>query len=85
MNFRIIVARAAEKSLRKRISPQHAERVRQAIEDLSTNRYLTNSIGLQGCSGRRIRVGYYRIIYEVDEDQQLITILQVGHSRDVYR
>lgn len=85
MNFRIIVARAAEKSLRKRISPQHAERVRQAIEDLATNRYPTTSIGLQGRSGRRIRVGDYRVIYFIDEDQQLITILQVGHRRDVYR
>jgi len=33
----------------------------------------------------RIRVGDYRIVYEVDHDAILITIHYICHRRDVYR
>ena len=85
MTVRIIVNRAADKSLRRRIAPQHAERVRQTIDQLSVDPYPPNSLKLRGRSGWRLRVGDYRIIYEVDEDERSITILQAGHRRDIYR
>ena len=33
----------------------------------------------------RVRVGDYRIIYEIDEENSLIVILKVGHRKDVYK
>lgn len=33
----------------------------------------------------RIRVGTYRIIYDVDDDQQLVIVLAVLHRREAYR
>lgn len=33
----------------------------------------------------RIRVGDYRIIYDVDDDQRLVVILMVMHRREAYR
>jgi mRNA interferase RelE/StbE len=41
---------------------------------------------LQGGSGLlRVRVGAYRMIYQVDDAQQVVTIARVRHRRDVYR
>lgn len=40
---------------------------------------------LSGRDGWRIRVGDYRVIYEIDDPQQTVTVLHVGHRRDVYR
>ena len=40
---------------------------------------------LTGRDGWRIRVGDYRVIYEIDDVHQTITILHIGHRRDVYR
>jgi mRNA-degrading endonuclease RelE of RelBE toxin-antitoxin system len=31
------------------------------------------------------RRGPYRIIYELDEEQQLVRVVAIGHRRDVYR
>jgi mRNA interferase RelE/StbE len=31
------------------------------------------------------RVGAYRVLYEIDEDARLITVLDVDHRGDVYR
>jgi len=35
--------------------------------------------------GWRIRIGDYRVIYEITDNQLLVTVIQVGNRRDVYR
>jgi len=57
------------------------ENVLQALADDSRPR---NSRTLRGKEGRHIRVGEYRVIYDVDDDRRVVKILQVGHRREVY-
>ncbi|MEW6033968.1 MAG: type II toxin-antitoxin system RelE/ParE family toxin [Chloroflexota bacterium] len=33
----------------------------------------------------RIRRGDYRIIYAIDDNQQLVTVVRIGHRREIYR
>ena len=33
----------------------------------------------------RIRQGDYRIIYSIDDNQQLVTVVRIGHRKEVYR
>ena len=33
----------------------------------------------------RIRVGDYRILYQVDDERRLVRIAAVGHRGDIYR
>jgi mRNA interferase RelE/StbE len=33
----------------------------------------------------RIRVGFYRMIYQIDDGVLRVLVLRVGHRRDVYR
>lgn len=33
----------------------------------------------------RTRVGEYRIVYEIEDKQLLVWIIDVGHRRDIYR
>ncbi|MEW6001891.1 MAG: type II toxin-antitoxin system RelE/ParE family toxin [Nitrospirota bacterium] len=40
---------------------------------------------LKGEDRYRLRVGDYRVVYSVDEDQKTITLYRVRHRRDVYR
>jgi len=40
---------------------------------------------LRNRSGYRVRVGDYRILYEVDEGTVVILVVMIGHRRDVYR
>ncbi len=40
---------------------------------------------LKGENTRRLRIGSYRIIYDVDEKDKFITIYRVRHRKDVYR
>jgi mRNA interferase RelE/StbE len=33
----------------------------------------------------RIRQGDYRIVYGIDDNQQLVIIVRIGHRREIYR
>ncbi|MGH7845925.1 MAG: type II toxin-antitoxin system RelE family toxin [Candidatus Binatia bacterium] len=34
---------------------------------------------------RRIRIGDYRVIYEIDDRRRLIKVMRIRHQREVYR
>lgn len=83
--YRVEIARPAEKTLFK--FPENIlKKVLQVIEGLAMNPY---PIGCKKLSGElntfRIRIGDYRIIYEVFDKIVLIKILKIGHRKDVYR
>jgi mRNA interferase RelE/StbE len=40
---------------------------------------------LTGRDGWRIRIGDYRVIYEINDAALSLTVLHVGHRREVYR
>ena len=60
-------------------------RIKAAIEALRENPRPTGCSKLAGREGWRIRVGNYRVIYEIDDAAGSVVILHVGHRRDVYR
>jgi mRNA-degrading endonuclease RelE of RelBE toxin-antitoxin system len=51
--------------------------------DYQTLRVSENPKGLS--EGWRVRVGGYRILYQVDDDAQTVTIVRVKGRREVYR
>ena len=56
------------------------------IEGLESTPIPKNSVKLSNAERfYRIRVGDYRIVYEVDHDAKLITIHYIRHRREVYR
>jgi mRNA interferase RelE/StbE len=83
--YRVVVERSAEKDL-KRLSPEIRARAATAIRDLAKNPRPTGSRKLAGTADDwRIRVGDYRIIYEIADEVRIIRINRVRHRSDVYR
>ena len=57
-----------------------------AIEELAIDPRPPGCIQLKGGSGEyRVRVGDYRIIYEVQDGELIVLVLRLGHRREVYR
>jgi mRNA interferase RelE/StbE len=82
--YSILILRRAQKDLSS--LPEEAyTRVRDAIRVLSEEPRPEGSRKLTARPGWRIRIGAYRVIYEIDDTNHLITILHIGHRRDVYR
>ena len=40
---------------------------------------------LRGRDDYRLRVGVYRVLYEIDDENRIITVFRVRHRREVYR
>ena len=76
---------SVEKDLR-RLPKQLVSRVFERIEGLQSEPLPRQAIKLSGTERLyRIRVGDYRIVYEVDTQAKRITVFYVRHRREVYR
>jgi mRNA interferase RelE/StbE len=84
--YRIEILAAATKQLRA-IPHADAKRIAQRIDALA---HTPRPDGVTKLSGNlaaywRLRVGQYRIIYEIRDDTLIVTVVTVGNRRDVYR
>ncbi|MGD0129068.1 MAG: type II toxin-antitoxin system RelE/ParE family toxin [Terriglobia bacterium] len=61
------------------------ERVRDSIRDLAEDQRPRGCLKLTGRQGWRTRVGDYRVVYEIDDQQHTVSVLHVDHRREVYR
>lgn len=88
MQYSITYAKSAAKALKK-IHPTERKRILKAItgqNGLVVNPRPREAIQLTGGHGEyRIKVGNYRIIYEIEDDCLVILVLRIGHRREVYR
>ncbi len=84
MTYTVVFLRRAQKELQD-IRGSDFEAIAQAIAALSANPRPPGCIKLTGRDGWRIRVGNFRVIYEINDGQLLVTVVQIGDRRDVYR
>lgn len=84
-SFKIVWKKSASKELRK-LNPKYIVSILKHVEDLSINPHPPGSKKLTGSDKTyRIRVGYYRIIYEVESNKLIIQIIRIRHRKDVYK
>lgn len=85
MTYRVEVASAAAKQLRA-LDPPVRRRLLHAVASLGVD---PRPAGVKKLSGEdnawRVRVGDYRIIYEIHDDELLVVIFRAAHRRQVYR
>jgi mRNA interferase RelE/StbE len=83
MIYCIDLLRSAQKQLR-RIPDKYQDRIISAIKSLAENPRPKSCIKLSARPAWRIRMGDYRIIYEINDEQTYILIIAIGHRREVY-
>jgi mRNA interferase RelE/StbE len=84
-SYRLEWRRSATKDLRH-IAAADLPRIIGAVEALADNPFPPGNIKLSGSErSYRIRVGDYRILYDVFSGSLLIEIVKVGHRKDVYK
>ena len=83
-SYSIGLTRSAERDLRK-ISKSHIPVLVRRIRALGQNPRPSGLILLRGQNRYyRIRQGDYRIVYEVNDTGHLVTVIKIGHRREVY-
>lgn len=84
-SFSIKWKSSAKKELKK-IDKTEISKILSEIEKLSQEPYPTNHKKLLGTEHiYRIRVGNYRVIYSVVNDELVIEVIRVQHRKEVYK
>ena len=81
--YQLRIEKAVLKTLEK-INETYYSKIKLAILSLAKNPRPTGFKKLKGRDGFRIRVGNYRIIYEIFDDILHVDVIEMGHRKDVY-
>lgn len=61
------------------------DRIMAAIDALADDPRPAGAIKLAGRDDYRIRIGDYRVVYGVADDERIVIVARIAHRRDVYR
>jgi mRNA interferase RelE/StbE len=84
VTYSVDILRSAQKQL-GRIDREDQSRIISAIQALADDPRPQGCRKLSGRPAWRIRIGSYRVIYEIHDDQLLVLIVAAGHRKEVYR
>ena len=84
--YKIIFAKKAQKALLQ-LPKNTAQLVRKKLEQLAIDPYapMTNAKKLQNRSGYRLRIGDWRVIYEIQNNELVVLVLKIAQRKEVYR
>jgi len=83
-SYKIVFKRSVAKDLR-RIPSKDVRRILRRIDALADEPRPAGAEKLTGNEVYRLRQGTYRILYTIEDDVISVTIVKVGHRRDVNR
>lgn len=78
-----VLSKKAQKQLDK-LPDNVAEPILKAIFELEKNPKPVGYIKLKGRDGYRVRIGNYRVIYDIFEKELIIDVIALGHRKDIY-
>ncbi|AVH69580.1 MAG: type II toxin-antitoxin system RelE/ParE family toxin [Nostoc sp.] len=85
MSYKVEILRGALKQLKK-IPSELQERIQIKIDDLATEPRPNGVKKLKGKENAyRIRVGDYRLIYDIFDDLLVVNVVEVGHRKNIYK
>lgn len=84
--YQILFTTQADRALRK-MSRTTARLIREKLDQLAADPYARNPnvTKLQGRPGYRLRVGDWRVIYEVEDDRLIIMVMKIASRGSIYR
>ena len=85
MSYRIEIKTSAAKSLKK-IPKSDRIRTAEKIDSFAENLPNPDTTKMKGNNPfHKVRVGDYRIIYEIQNETLVILVVKIGHRKDIYR
>ncbi|MHC5935230.1 type II toxin-antitoxin system RelE family toxin [Nostoc sp.] len=83
--YKIEFSNAASKQLKK-LPIKVRIKIQTKIDELTDNPRPSGVVKLEDSdNGYRIRVGNYRVLYDIFDDVLLVSVVRIGHRKEVYR
>jgi mRNA interferase RelE/StbE len=84
MGYTVRLRPSADRTL-GRLPRELQGRILSKLDQLAENPHLPGTEKLHGEPGYRVRVGDYRIVYDILHQEVTILVIRIGHRREVYR
>ncbi len=84
MRYAVEVLRSAQKQL-ERVPRDRQEQILSVLAELADVPRPEGCMKLAGREAWRIRVGDYRIVYEIRDERRVVIVVVVAHRKDAYR
>lgn len=85
MEYRLLILPRAQRQI-KSLPFQARNRIAKAIDSLEKNPRPAGAIKLKGAQEfYRLRVGDYRVIYAIRDEELLVVVVNAGHRKEVYQ
>jgi mRNA interferase RelE/StbE len=84
MSYSVFIERYAQKQIMK-LDKKAIPIIKSAIAGLAKDPRPNGCKKLKGEEAYRIRVGDFRIIYEINDGKIIVTVVSVGHRKDIYK
>jgi len=81
--YTVLILPSAQKQLSK-LPNAIATRIEDRMLDLEGDPRPPGCKKLKGRDAWRIRIGDYRLIYEINDGKLIVTVITIGHRREVY-
>ena len=86
VRYQVAIERQAKRSLERRIDSDIVEKIIETIDRLEQEPYLGKPLKGQLKGKYRLTVRRdYRVVYRIEEEQQLVIVEKIGHRSKVYR
>lgn len=84
VTYQVELTKKASKQLAK-LSEDIQQRIKIKVQELAENPRPSGVVKLENSDNKyRIRVGNYRVLYEIQDDLLIVSVIRVGHRREVY-
>jgi mRNA interferase RelE/StbE len=88
MNYRLLLHKSVTKFLEK-CPPKQKEEIKQQLDFLKQNPHNHSQLDIKIMQGYselyRLRIGHYRLIYQVKNNELIIFVLKAGNRGDIYK
>jgi mRNA interferase RelE/StbE len=85
VSYKVEITSVPTKFLERLRDESLKRRIVRALRSLETNPRPPGCLKMQGSELYRIRVGDYRVIYQVRDATLVVLVVNIGNRRDVYR
>ena len=82
--YTVLITKTVQKQLKK-LPDEIAERLEEEMLNLENDPRSRGSRKLKSRDAYRIRIGDFRFIYFIDDKLLMVTVIKVGHRKDIYR
>jgi len=84
LEYRVRIVPGAERDL-SRLVPRVRRRIEEALRALARDPRPRGALKLVDSLMWRLRVGDYRVLYTIRDEERLVRVLALGHRREAYR